>query len=309
MNMNIPKWLIPSFYGDIRLASTSDKTCTLIAEKLTAKERAALLVLEPRARAKGWILPDVSFVEGETMIKAPISKVSIALAKALKTNRQIVSAVKFSDGKMTEVTESTFDVGEAQTSRGQLEGGTEKIQIPEAKAKVITQADAIDPSHPAHREPVAPAPAAPVAAASVVAPGRGCPAPDFVNAEIKAAEVLETFLNEEQIQDFRRYNRFITRGADTGHRYMVTSRQARDELARFEQRTLYDLDAEHSLCVHDYSIPAAEEMLSLHMLLQLPGWERYLRRDEHDFDLLAAERIAMDAMSDADRIAMGMPVQ
>lgn len=218
------------------------------------------------------------------MIKAPIGKVSIALAKALKANRQIVSAVKFSDGKMTEVVESTFDVGEAHAPQ---------IEIPEAK--IITQADAVDPSHPAHREPAATPPPAPVAAASVVAPVRGCPAPDFVNAEIKAAEVLETFLNEEQIQDFRRYNRFVTRGADTGHRYMVTSRQAHDELSRYS-RTLYDLDAELPMCVHDYSIPAAEEMLSLHMLLQFPHWERYLRRDEHDFELLAAEQLEMHPM-------------
>ena len=46
---------------------------------------------------------------------------------------------------------------------------------------------------------------------------------------------------------------------------------------------------DRALCVHDWVVPAPEEMLSLHLLLQLPGWESYLRRDEHDWELLELE--------------------
>lgn len=30
-------------------------------------------------------------------------------------------------------------------------------------------------------------------------------------------------------------------------------------------------------CVHDWSVPAAEEMLAIHLLLKLPGYEGELR--------------------------------
>lgn len=256
--MQVPLWLVPSFYGDIRLTATSSKTCTLLAEKLTPQERGALAVLEPKARSKGWISPESSFEQGETAIAAPIGKVSILLAKALKAERTVVSAVRFSDGKIEEVSEGTFDAEAA---------------LP--KAKVVASAK-------------------PAVAASVAAPVRGYPAPDFVNAELKAAEVLSHFLDDGQFDDFQRYNRFISRGVDTGHRYMVTSRHARSELAGY-QRTLYDLDEDRPLCVHDWVVPAAEEMLSLHLLLQLPGWESYLRQDTHDLDLLLMEQRALNA--------------
>jgi len=107
-------------------------------------------------------------------------------------------------------------------------------------------------------------------------PTRGCPAPDFRSAELKARVVLETFLTDEQREDFQRYNRFVSVGATTGHRYMITSRHARDELSQW-QRTLYDLDDRIPLCVHDWGVPAAEEMLALHVLVQLPEYETYLR--------------------------------
>ena len=112
-------------------------------------------------------------------------------------------------------------------------------------------------------------------ATTVAVPTKGCPAPDFVRAELRARDVLESFLTADQCADFRKHNRFISRGSATGRRYMITSRHARDSLAMF-QRSLFDLDNQRPICVHDWTVPAAEEMLSLHVLLQLPGWESYL---------------------------------
>jgi hypothetical protein len=114
-------------------------------------------------------------------------------------------------------------------------------------------------------------------AATVSAPTRGCPAPDFERAEIRATRVLEAFLDDGQRDDFRQHNRFVSVGVDTGCHYMVTSRHARDSLARY-QRSLYDLDSRMPVCVHDWSVPAAEEMLALHLHLAVPGGEAYLRR-------------------------------
>lgn len=250
----IPHWYIPSFYGDVRLEALGTSQCRVIAEKTTERERAALKTLAEVASKRRWLptakeptplFSDVGILK--TTLEAPIDKVAKQLAKLLKPHRKIISAVQFKDGKIEEIF-----------------------------------ADAVEPTpakiaeHP-YREPA-------VAATSVAAPIRGCPAPDFGSAELKARGVLATFLNSDQLDDFARYNRFVTIGADTGHRYMVTSRQATDALANY-QRTLYDLDEERPLCVHDWSVPPAEEMLSLHVLLALPNWERFLRHEEHDVEL------------------------
>lgn len=118
----------------------------------------------------------------------------------------------------------------------------------------------------------------PRAIATVPKPVLGCPEPRLGRAEIKARGVLTEFLDEEQLADFLQYNRFVSIGAATGHRYMITSRHSREGLAMYDGRQLYDLDEKYPFCVHhDKMVPAAEEMLSLHLLLQLPQHELYLR--------------------------------
>jgi hypothetical protein len=221
-------WYIPSFYGDINLKpGDAENTTVLETRKLTPTESQALAKLETVSRSKNWIdATAVLPVQGEAVIRAPIEKVAKLLAKHMKPDRQLVTAVKFSGGAMQEIRE------------GKLPGGSE-------------------------------------AAATVAAPTRGCPAPDFESAEIRATRVLEQFLTPRQTSDFRAYNRFVVRGADSGHDYMVTSRHARDSLAQY-QRSLFDLEANRPICVHDWTIPAAEEMLTLSMLLQLPGWEHWM---------------------------------
>lgn len=116
-------------------------------------------------------------------------------------------------------------------------------------------------------------------AATVAKPTLGCPEPRLARAELRAREVLFAFTTPEQQADFLERNAFVSIGAATGHRYMITSRHARDELATF-RRQLYDLDERRPFCVHDYSVPAAEEMLALHLMLQLPQYEPYLRHLE-----------------------------
>ena len=188
-------------------------------------------------------------------VAGPIDKVAKALAKALKPNRRNVSVVKFSGGVMQEIVE------------GEYEDKT-LVGLPEP-----------------YRAPVPPTPTpivlapVPVAATEVARPTRGCPTPDFENADIRATRVLHTFLTPEQCEDWDRHNRFIAVGAITGHRYMVTSRHARDSLAEYH-RSLYDLDDEVPFCVHDWTVPAAEEALAIGLLLQLPNHEEFLRHLE-----------------------------
>jgi hypothetical protein len=243
--MEIPIWLVPSFYGDVRLLATGKDSCTLVTENLTQREREALTALTTQARKKGWIGPDDTLTAPKVDLDIAVEPIARAIARKLKPDRKVVSAVKFASGRMEEISEATY---------------TDQMSLPEAKA--LKKKDKAE------------------AATSVAAPTRGCPAPEFIEAELKARDVLMRFLTPEQREDFLRFNRFISVGATTGRRYMVTSRHARDSLAQYH-RTLYDLEDHLPLCVHDWSVPAAEEMLALHVFLQLPGWERYLRRLEN----------------------------
>lgn len=252
----IPLWLVPSFYGDIRLERISESSTRILVTKATVGEKEALSKLHAKAQKKGWKSSQsvgmTPFTEGETLLERPIDEVAPLLAKLLKPTRKLVTAVKFADGKIEELC-APLPATDAHPYR-----------------EVATKPDeikAVEEKQPDKK---------PEAATTVAAPVKGCPAPDFVSAELKARQVLEVFLSPEQVEDFRRHNRFITVGGTTGHRYMITSRHNRKALEKFE-RSLYDLDEETAYCTHDWSVPAAEEMLALHLLVQLPGWERELR--------------------------------
>jgi len=203
------------------------------------------MALTPQARRKGWIADDATLAAREVELAVGIDVIARAIAKKMKPDRKVLSAVKFASGCIEEITEAAY---------------AEQLDLGLPRARVVKDK--------------------PAAATSVAAPYHGCPAPDFVNADVKAREVLMMFLAPEQIEDFLRYNRFVSVGAATGRRYMITSRHARDSLAQYH-RSLYDLEDRFPLCVHDWAVPAAEEMLALHICLQLPGWERYLRRLEN----------------------------
>ena len=116
----------------------------------------------------------------------------------------------------------------------------------------------------------------PVVATTVAAPVLGCPAPDFDQAEVRAAAVLRAFLTPEQLEDFRTEQAFVATGVDTGSRYIITSRHARTKLAQ-TTRSLFCIEESMPYCVHDWEVPAAEEMLALLVHLSLPGKELYLR--------------------------------
>lgn len=110
---------------------------------------------------------------------------------------------------------------------------------------------------------------------TVKQPTRGCPVPDFELANVRATRVLRAFIDDEQAADFERHQRFVSVGAESGHRYMLTSRLHE---AYKLGAGLRDLDEDgYIYCVHDWDVPAAEELLALHVYLRIPGGETYLR--------------------------------
>jgi hypothetical protein len=177
---------------------------------------------------------------GSITFSTKIGTVQRFLAKALRPGKSFVSAVKFADGRMEEISSAALPI--------------ESLEVMKAEEKKDAKA------------------------VTVAKPTLGCPMPHFSEADLKARQVLSDFLSHEQMEDFEEHQRFVSVGAATGHKYMVTSRHAPSQLALFGGRQLYDLDQETSFCIHhDEYLPAAEEMLTLHVMLQFPGHEMYLR--------------------------------
>ncbi len=125
---------------------------------------------------------------------------------------------------------------------------------------------------------------------TVAKPNLGCPLPRLGQADLKARKVLFEFLNDEQMEDFEDHQQFVSTGSASGHKYMVTSRNAPKKLELYGGRQLYDLVEGRAFCVHhDGFVPAAEEMLTLHLMLQFPHHEAYLRQSDAFGDDLIME--------------------
>lgn len=184
-----------------------------------------------------------SLTEQSTVIGAPIGKVQKALEKPMKPGRSLLSVLRYKNGAIEEVTDKTMGILDAEVEAEADQSSTKK----------------------------------PIAAVTVAAPTIGCPAPDFEAIDLRATRVLRAFLRPDQLRDFDAEQSFMQRGADTGHQYLITSRNAPAKLAHQSFRSLYDVTAGHALCVHDWTIPAAEEMLTLALFVATPGKESYVR--------------------------------
>jgi len=179
---------------------------------------------------------------GKIVAPKPIDKIEGALSKAMKRGRKFLSAVVFKNGQIVEISR------------------TEKPE----------------PSREPYRSPAHIVPA--VAAVTVAQPMLGCPIPEFERADVRATRVLKEFLSGQQFADFERTQSFLVTGGDTGRQYVLTSRQASEErLAKVGGRSVFDVAARAPICVHDWVVPAAEELLELKLFLELPGHEAYVR--------------------------------
>lgn len=257
--MNGFQWFLPSWYGDIRLRVVDDHHTRVEVTSLTRGELAAMHALKKRSLQGGIIrrpwateraweqMPDEAFVVGSgrvhgVTLRAPITTIEKFLTRQMRGKDETVSVMITDKGNLYEIKMPDSQEEETNVLPFRREGGQEE----------------------------------PEAATTVRKPAVGCPAPDFQQAHVRAAEVLRTFLTPQQVRDFQRHQRFVTVGAETGHRYMITSRHARSELSNFT-RTVYDIDEEKPYCVHDWGVPAAEEMLTMHLMLSLPRWEHHVR--------------------------------
>lgn len=237
-----PTWYVPSFYGDVRMQSLEENLVRVSWEKLTAAEKSALRQVAQVAEKKWRPRAPLETVAPATTSSSSLfdgDRGSVLVEAKLRDVRRVFARA-LGRGR------DTVDV--VKFSDGQ-------IVEESSSASLVKEV---------------------VAGVTVKKPHLGCPEPRLPNAEIRAREVLSVFLTTEQLGDFVNHNAFVSRGAGTGHRYVVTSRHSRGRLAIY-RRQLYDADEKRAYCVHDYEVPAAEEMLALHLFLQFPDGERYLR--------------------------------
>ena len=302
--LEIPRWYIPSLYGDVRLEAdrTGEQESTVLyAQNLSPTEELAMEALRRRALAEPtrigslrigrvpWAsaedfrpIADKSYRETEVRVRlrAPIAAVQKVLAKAMKPGRRVVSAVRFTDGRVEEVRVAQTEVAGVATTTTALALPASSRGDESAKKDALAKGAKV---------------AKVEAAVSVAAPTIGCPAPDFGKSEVRARRVLLAFLDERQRADLVATGRFVTRGQDTGRRYLLSLRDGPEGLLRTGGRGVYDLDEAEAtrrgragrsldgplhggpLCVHDWTVPPSEEALAIHLMLSLPGRERLMR--------------------------------
>lgn len=259
------KWFIPSWYGDIRLQVIDDAHTRVTVTKLSQAELGALHALKKRSLQGGFIrkkwateeawtsMPSEAFEAGRTTthhvnLKTPITKIESFLTRQLRGASDTVSVIITDKGSLYEIkAEDRVVDTNVLPFRRAAEGAEEE------------------------KEPVE----QPKAAVTVRKPAIGCPAPNFEDTIIRATEVLKTFLTPEQVEDYERHQKFVTIGGASGRRYLLTSRHA-PSTSGTSFRTVHDVDLDRDLCVHDWGIPAPEELLTMHLMLSMPEYEGYI---------------------------------
>jgi len=238
------EWYLPSFYGDIKLTDSStdkDLKTSLSWEHLSPSEKKALGDLHDTAVKKRWVL------QTEPEFSADAG--------------ELVLSAKLGD--VEKVLAKALRPGRKFVSA---------VKFANGKLEEVFSADLKD---------VKPEDKKKATGVTVTKPTRGCPLPRLGQADLKARKVLFEFLTDDQMDDFEDHQQFVSTGAATGHKYMVTSRNAPSKLSKYEGRQLYDLVERRSFCIHhDGFVPAAEEMLTLHLMLQFPRHEAYLRQSD-----------------------------
>jgi len=269
-------WFLPSMYGDIKLNRVTSEVTKVTLTGLSPTEKMAVKALFQKAVKPGWqqkvwateaMLEEVdlgSLREQTVDLNASMSKVQDFLQKQLKPHRKQISAVRFTNGKLEELSEATLQV-------------IDSLPAAPATSPPATSSAAKDGEEEAAKPNPKPKPV-PVVAVTVAQPVLGCPAPEFDEVDLRANRVLSAFLDPDQVEDFNRYQQFVATGADTGHRYLLSSRSCKRALSKHSSfRSLFDLDKERALCVHDWEVPAGEELLGLLVHISLPGLEQYVR--------------------------------
>lgn len=234
------KWFLPSWNGDLRLEQDGDDTLVVIIDP-TAGEKQVLAKLGQRAKKRGWhptgdMLAESTIPAGHpyrdakevrhARLNERLEKVAPTFIRMIKGGKQTINAVVLEDGKVVTHTGTDADLTE----------------FVEATAREK-----------------------PKAGVSAKRPTPSCPQ-CYVDAVEPATDVLLSFLDEAQHEQWRDSRTLVARGGTTGHRYLLAHRHT--PLAARLGRICYDLDDQLVVHFHDMSVPPEEEVLASKLILE-----------------------------------------
>ncbi|MFH1841578.1 MAG: hypothetical protein ABIF77_00085 [bacterium] len=127
-----------------------------------------------------------------------------------------------------------------------------------------------------------------------------CPHP-ISGPDVRASEVLREFCTQRQWDDWNTYGFLIAYGNLTGHPYRICHRHSL--LARRQGKITKDLKDDTIIHAYDWSLPPAEEVLSLK--LQLEHVEHWIRNPSGYFGL--GVRFVNPFMGPDDQYGDGVP--
>lgn len=270
-------WYIPAWNGDWRLEpGPSDKATKLTIEKPTAMEKRVLAKLADRFIEKKWIT-DLDAVrmrdpsgwrKTNVTIAAPLTKVGPYAASLIKPGQNVITAVRFKDGKI-EVSETSTVEEDEKPAHPYRDTEPKTTDAPPAVPK---PKEADTPT----KESVALAKKEGAeAAATVKRPTPCCPSCFVTETNKPATEVLLSFLNEEEHAMWAKHRYIIVHGGITGHRYRIAHRHT--EIAQQQTRIAWDLDDDALIHCHDWTTPPEEEVLATMLILKFR--EPWLRNE------------------------------
>lgn len=233
------KVYIPSWNGDFRLEDDGKGGTKLVVHDPTPHEQTILGEFLRTAGSKGWVSDhdrDRRFGQGtsELALSVTLAKASKILIKLARPAKQTLTAVSFSDGKLS------------------LIEGADDVAVDKIEETVAKAAATEDPEKPAK-------------AASVKRPTPCCPDCE-VGSVAPASEVLLAFLSEEEHATWARDRAIVVTGGLTGHRYVLAHRQS--PIAAYNTRMCFDLDDGQIMHFHDNSVPPEEEVLAAKLILE-----------------------------------------
>jgi len=240
------KWFFPSWNGDFRLEADGD-ACRLEIVSATESEKLSIAAFMAVAIKKGWA-DDGSVPNYDSDTYRTSSRLIVPLKASIGgAGRELVKLLKPMDRTITGV---------------KFENG---------RVEVIDAASVPSPKDPKTGLLAK-------AAASIARATPSCPQ-CVVGAVDRASEVLLTFLNEEEHEDWAKERAIVVTGGLSGHRYLLAHRHSKTA-ARIG-RICYDLDDRCVIHFHDNAVPPEEEVLGAKLILE--HREPWLRNEATHF--------------------------
>ncbi len=277
------KWYFPSWNGDIRIeVDPKNQSRTIItAIEPTADEQRVLKSLAAILHEKGWMKRKTLWYpkgknkkRDETIVAASMVEIGTLMISHLKPGLATLTAIKMHDGTIEAM---------ANSDKGIL-AWLKKLFGEDGKASVGTVKELADALEAGTKgDPLRSAPdeeskalekKKPEKAATVKRPTISCPQ-CYEGAIEPATEVLLSFLDEEQHEQWMKTRTIFEYGGLTGHRYLLAHRHSR--VAAKIGKICYDHDEGNVLHFHDNSVPPEEEILAAMLCLKFR--EPWLRNE------------------------------